>query len=132
MIQVFDQAPEGIQKAPHEPRMLAAGYQVALREVSFSDVHDKESLMLAMLRGLALTDSFGRNWDALYDVLTDSEARPAKLGLLLRDFEHFCRRHPRLAADLEGVMLDAQRGAAKEGHQLWLLSEELESDPRNW
>jgi RNAse (barnase) inhibitor barstar len=132
VMQVFDQAPEGIQKAPHEPRMLAAGYQVALREVGFSDVHDKESLMLALLRGLALTDNFGRNWDALYDVLTDPEARPAKLGLLLRDFEHFCRRHPHLSVELERVMLDAQRDAAQHGRQLWLLSEELESDPANW
>lgn len=132
MIQVFDQAPVGIQKAPHDPRILAAGYQVALREVAFSDVHDKDSLMLAMLRGLALTDNFGRNWDALYDVLTDPEARPAKLGLLLCDFEHFRRRHPRLSGELEGVMLDAQRDAAGQGRQLWLLAEELESDPKSW
>ncbi len=132
MMQVFDQAPEGIQKAPHEPRILAAGYQVALREVGFSDVHDKESLMLAMLRGLALTDSFGHNWDALYDVLTDPGARQTKLGLLLRDFEYFCQRHPQLSAELERVMLDAQRDAAEHGRQLWLLTEELESDPKNW
>ncbi|CAM3175703.1 barstar family protein [Deinococcus saxicola] len=132
MIQVFDQSPEGIQKAPHDPRILAAGYQVALREVAFSDVHDKDSLMLAMLRGLALTDNFGRNWDALYDVLTDPEARPARLGLLLCDFEHFRKRHPRLSGDLERVMLDAQRDAAGQGRQLWLLAEELESDPKSW
>ncbi|WP_317640161.1 barstar family protein [Deinococcus arenicola] len=131
-MQVFDQAPEGIQKAPHEPRMIAAGYQVALREIGFSDVHDKDSLMMAVLRGLALTDSFGRNWDALYDVLTDTQARPAKLGVLLCDFDHFCKRHPRLAAELERVMLDAQRDAGKQGHQLWLLAEELESDPKSW
>lgn len=132
MMQVFDQAPEGIQKAPHEPRMLAAGYQVALREVDFSEVHDKESLMLSLLRGLALTDNFGRNWDALYDVLTDPDARPARLGLLLCDFRHFCERHPHLSADLERVMLDAQRDAAAQGRQLWLLAEELESDPNSW
>ncbi|GGL80831.1 nuclease inhibitor [Deinococcus aerolatus] len=131
-MQVFDQAPEGIQKAPHEPRMLAAGYQVALREVDFSDVHDKDSLMLAMLRGLALTDNFGRNWDALYDVLTDPDARPDRLGLLLCDFKNFRHRHPHLSGDLERVMLDAQRDVTTQGRQLWLLSEELDSDPNSW
>ncbi|UTA50032.1 barstar family protein [Deinococcus radiodurans] len=58
--------------------MLAAGHQVSVREVVLTGVRDKEALMLAFLSGLGLTHSFGRNWDALYDVLTDpNSARPA-------------------------------------------------------
>jgi RNAse (barnase) inhibitor barstar len=132
MMQVFDERPGGIQRAPHEPRILAAGHQVSLREISFSEVEDKDSLMLAVLRGLALTDSFGRNWDALYDVLTDPEARPPRLALLLCDYLHFCRRHPHLSADLERVLLDAQNTLNAQGRQLWLLSEEPDSDTRHW
>jgi len=132
MMGVFGDAPQGIQVAPHDPRIIAAGYQVALREVDLSHVRDKESLMLAFLRGLALTEHFGRNWDALYDVLTDPEARPARFALVMCDYEHFCKRHRHLAAELEGVLLDAQRDAAAQGRSLWLLAEELDSDTRHW
>lgn len=129
---VFREAPQGIQTAPHDPRIVAAGYQVSVREVDLSRVRDKESLMLAFLRGLALTESFGRNWDALYDVLTDPDARPARFALVLCDYEHFRRRHRHLGAELERVLLDAQREAAAQGRSLWLLAEERESDPRHW
>ncbi|ABF45355.1 Barstar-like nuclease inhibitor [Deinococcus geothermalis DSM 11300] len=132
MINVFNEAPQGIQPAPHDPRIVAAGYQVAVREVDFSHVRDKESLMMAFLRGLALTESFGRNWDALYDVLTDPDARPARFALVLCDYEHFRKHHKHLAAELERVLLDAQRDAATRGRFLWLLAEEPASDPRHW
>ena len=132
MIHVFDEAPSGLQPAPHDPRMLAAGHQVAVREVDFGGVHDKESLMLAFLRGLGLSQTFGRNWDALFDVLTDPELRPAKSALLLCSYAHFRKKHPHLSADLERVMLDAQASAAEHGRSLWLLPEEADSDPRQW
>ncbi|PNY80084.1 barstar family protein [Deinococcus koreensis] len=132
MIQVFDEAPNGLQPAPHDPRMLAAGHQVAVREINFRDVHDKESLMLAFLRGLGLSQTFGRNWDALYDVLTDPESRPAKSAVLLCSYASFRKKHPHLSADLERVMLDAQATAAEAGRSLWLLLEEPDSDTRHW
>ncbi|GBF04323.1 barstar-like nuclease inhibitor [Deinococcus aerius] len=129
---VFREAPQGIQTAPHDPRIIAAGYQVSVREVDLSRVRDKESLMLAFLRGLGLSENFGRNWDALYDVLTDPDARPARFALVLCDYEHFRRRHRHLGAELERVLLDAQREAAAQGRSLWLLAEERESDSRHW
>ena len=132
MINVFGEAPQGIQTAPHDARVLAAGHQVALREVDLRHVHHKEGLMLAFLRGLALTQNFGRNWDALYDVLTDPDARPERFALVLCDYEHFRGRHRALAAELEGVLLDAQREAAAQGRSLWLLAEEPDSDTAHW
>ncbi|EYB66654.1 hypothetical protein DEIPH_ctg079orf0038 [Deinococcus phoenicis] len=132
MMNVFAEAPQGIQTAPHDPRIVAAGYQVAVREVDLSQVRDKESLMLAFLRGLALTESFGRNWDALYDVLTDPDARPARFALVLCDYGHFRRRQRQLGAELEQVLLGAQRDAAAQGRALWLLAEEPVTDPRHW
>lgn len=132
MIQIFDDAPAGIQAAPHDPRILAAGYQVMVREVSFGAVDDKDSLMLAFLSGLALSQSFGRNWDALHDILSDPEHWPDKLALLLCDYEHFRSRHAHLARELESVLLDAQAEAARNGRRLWLLVEEPDSDPNAW
>lgn len=132
MIHVFDEAPSGLQTAPHDPRLLAAGHQVAVREIDFGNVHDKESLMMAFLRGLGLSQSFGRNWDALFDVLSDPELRPTKSALLLCNYAPFRRRHPRLSAELERVMLDAQASARESGRRLWLLQEEADSDLRHW
>ncbi|MPY65615.1 barstar family protein [Deinococcus sp. SDU3-2] len=132
MINVFQESPQGIQTAPHDPRILAAGHQVALREVNFSEVRDKDSLMLAFLRGLALTESFGRNWDALYDVLTDPEARPERFAILLTDYAAFRTRQRQLGPYLEGVLLDAQAEVARQGRSLWLLAEETGYDPRAW
>lgn len=132
MIQVFDDAPRGLQAAPKDPRMLAAGYQVKVREISFGAVDDKDSLMLAFLGGLALSQSFGRNWDALYDILSDPAQWPKRFALLLCDYEHFRRRHPNLARDLERVLLDAQTEAARQERRLWLLIEEPDSDPNAW
>lgn len=130
MINVFAEAPQGIQAAPHDPRIIAAGYQVAVREVDLSHVRDKEGLMLAFLRGLALTENFGRNWDALYDVLTDPNARPARFALVLCGYDLFRRRSRQLGAELERLLLDAQRNAAQQGRSLWLLTEEPDGDPR--
>ena len=132
MINVFAEAPAGLQQAPHDIRMLAAGHQVAVREVALTGVRDKDGLMLAFLSGLGLTQSFGRNWDALYDVLTDPEGRPARFALVLCDYETFRRRNRQLSADLENVLLDAQQGAQQQGRMLWLLAEEPDSDTRHW
>lgn len=131
MINVFAAEPEGLQQAPHEIRMLAAGHQVSVREVSLAGVRDKDGLMLAFLSGLGLTQTFGRNWDALYDVLTDPEQVSGRFALVLRDYEGL-RRHRHLWAELEGVLLDAQQAAREQGRRLWLLAEEPDSDTRHW
>lgn len=132
MINVFAAEPQGLQQAPHEIRMLAAGHQVSVREVPLSGVRDKDGLMLAFLSGLGLTQSFGRNWDALYDVLTDPEQVSGRFALVLRDYDTLRRRHRPLCAELESVLLDAQQTAHEQGRQLWLLAEEPDSDTRHW
>nr|WP_246363101.1 barstar family protein [Deinococcus budaensis] len=111
---------------------MAAGHQVAVREVDLEGVADKEGLMLAFLRGLGLTDHFGRNWDALYDVLTDPDARPVRFALVLRDYGHFQARHKQLGPQLQQVLLGAQAEAAARGRSLWLLAEEPDHDTRHW
>ncbi|AKH16084.1 barstar family protein [Deinococcus soli (ex Cha et al. 2016)] len=132
MIQVFNAPPSGLQTAPHEPRIIAAGYQIAVREIDFGTVHDKDTLMLAFLKGLALRDTFGRNWDALYDILTDPEQLSPRHALILCDYTHFKKRHPHLARELEQVLLDAQQNASEQNRSLWLLAEEPDHDPNGW
>ena len=129
MTQIFDDEPSGLQAAPRDPRIMAAGHQVGVREVNFGAVHDKDTLMLAFLSGLALAHSFGRNWDALYDLLSDPALWPGKFALLLCDYARFRARHPHLSAELERVLIDAQAEATTQSRKLWLLIEELESDP---
>lgn len=132
MINPFSDPPQGVQTAPHDVRLVAAGYQVAVREVDFGGVRDKDTLMLAFLSGLGLTQNFGRNWDALYDVLTDPGQRPARFALMLCDYARFRRRAAGLARELEAVLFDAQKDAAGQGRALWLLAEEPESDTAHW
>lgn len=125
---IFDDPPQGVQPAPAEPRLLAAGAQVRLREVTLSNVQDKGDLMLAFAGDLDFSFSFGRNWDALYDVLSDPDTAPPRLALVLCDYPDFERRHARLAAELRQVLLDAQQALAGAGKMLWLLSELPESE----
>ncbi|TSA87318.1 barstar family protein [Deinococcus detaillensis] len=125
---IFESPPEGIQPAPAEPRMVAAGAQVRLREVNLGNVSDKDDLMLAFANDLTLTPNFGRNWDALYDVLSDPEQVPERLALVLCSYPDFERQHPKLAAQLTSVLLDAQTALAARGKALWLLSDVPESE----
>lgn len=126
MINVFAVSPQGIQSAPHDVRVLAAGYQVAVREVKLGQVRDKEALMLAFLAGLGLNQAFGRNWDALYDSLTDPEQVSDRFALVLTDYHHFKRKNGRLSRELEEVLMHAQTEANQQERLLWLLADESE------
>ncbi|WP_291423781.1 barstar family protein [Deinococcus sp.] len=120
---LFHTAPDGLQPAPHDARALAAGQQITTHEVQLAQVEDKGSLMTALVAGLGLRPTFGHNWDALYDVLTDPAEFPDKSAILLRHHEPFRQRHPRLCEQLEGVLLDAQAENREQGRQLWLLTD---------
>lgn len=128
MSQFFDDAPDGLQLPPQDLPEQATQARVELRELDFSDVEDKDSLMDVIVKALELGRDFGRNWDALYDVLTDPDEQPAKLALLLSGDRHLKERSSELYEDLEGVLLDAQAEAIDQGRDLWLLSEEAEVD----
>lgn len=129
MINVFAVSPQGIQPAPHDIRVLAAGYQIAVREVKLDQVRDKEALMLAFLAGLGLNQAFGRNWDALYDSLTDPEQISDRFALVLTDYYHFKRKNGRLSRELEEILINAQTEAAQQERLLWLLANESDLLP---
>ncbi len=120
---LFDHPPEGIQLAPAEPRLAAAGAQVRLREVDLGRVQDQNDLMLAFANDLCISAAFGRNWNALYDVLSDPQSAPDRLALVLCDYPTFERHHAKLAAELKRVLLGAQQVLTAQGKALWVLSD---------
>ncbi|WP_432175683.1 barstar family protein [Streptomyces sp. Tue6028] len=59
----------------------AAGWQVSVLDLT--GITDKAGFMARCVRALDLPDWFGRNWDALADVLGDPDWGPASPGRLL-------------------------------------------------
>ncbi|WP_028803672.1 barstar family protein [Streptomyces sp. 142MFCol3.1] len=59
----------------------AAGWQVTVLDLT--GITDKAGFMARCVRALDLPDWFGRNWDALADVLGDPDWGPASPGRLL-------------------------------------------------
>ncbi len=78
------------------------------------EIAGRDDLMDAVAEAFALPDWFGRNWDALHDVLGDPDLRNAATVLVVTDATALWREHPRLAGMLVEVWLDA----APEGLQL--------------
>ncbi|MGW7003018.1 barstar family protein [Streptomyces sp. NPDC054933] len=65
--------------------LLAAAREAGRRAdaLDLQGVADKAEFMARCAEALKLPDWFGRNWDALYDCLTDSDLLPAEDGRLL-------------------------------------------------
>ena len=113
-------APDGFQPSPTDPQLLAAGVQATFRTLDLSAVDGKAELMAQLSRDLSLPRHFGRNWDALYDVLSDPDSMRATV-ICLKEWEGYVVRQPELAARLEGVLLDAQEALASDDIPLWVL-----------
>ncbi len=86
--------------------------------LSLQGVSSKAELMTALAQALSLPTHFGRNWDALYDLLTDLDSDSA---VILQNQPAFAQAHSSLWEPLEGVLLDAQQFLANQGVALWLL-----------
>ena len=113
-------APVGLQTAPADPQLTAAGIGASLRQLDLTGVDGKAELMHQLARDLTLPAHFGRNWDALYDVLSDPQAMNATI-ICLKGWTDFQARHGELAATLESVLLDAQTALAGAEIPLWVL-----------
>ena len=90
----------------------ADGYGVVA--IDGGEIADRDDLIEALADALALPDWFGRNWDALDEVLHDPTARNEAVTLVVSDATAFWREHPRMAGTLVEVWLDS----APEGMQL--------------
>jgi RNAse (barnase) inhibitor barstar len=113
-------APDGFQLAPADAQMAAIGVGASLRELDLNAVNGKAALMRQLARDLTLPTHFGRNWDALYDLLADPDTMTASV-VCLKGWTEFQARQPDLAAPLERVLLDAQAALAGADIPLWVL-----------
>ena len=83
----------------------ADGYNVVA--IDGSDIADHDDLMEALARALGLPDYFGRNWDALDEVLRDPDVTIEARALVVSDATSLWREHPRMAGTLIEVWIDS-------------------------
>ena len=108
--------PDGFQTAPADLTDLPTDLQT----LDLSGIDSKAELMSRLAQTFKLPGYFGHNWDALYDSLSDPDAR-SSAALYLADWGEFQARRPELAGPLRGVLLDAQEALRDAGVPLWLL-----------
>ncbi|MBO4330245.1 MAG: barstar family protein [Rhodocyclaceae bacterium] len=84
-----------------------------LAEIDCEGCTDKTQLLALTARQMRLPEYFGRNWDALYDCLTDPAALPIAPGhVLLFTRTQTLRQHaPEALATLREVCADAAEEA---------------------
>ena len=114
----LSEKPSGFQPAPADPVMAAAGVQASLRTIDLRAATGREALMQQLSVGLDLPSYFGRNWDALYDLLTET-TQPTAIQIL--GWDHFQNHHRELARQLKSVLIDAQDTLAAADIRLWVL-----------
>jgi RNAse (barnase) inhibitor barstar len=88
------------------------GYDVVA--IDGGELADRDDLMEGLAGALGLPDYFGRNWDALDEMLRDPDVAIEAKVLVVSDATTFWREHPRMAGTLVEVWLDS----APEGLQL--------------
>lgn len=127
MSELFAGAPPlGIVALPQDGRLVAAAAGVRLLSVDLGTVVDKASLMDVLVRELELPGYFGRNWDALLDVLTDEDIVGDRAALVLSGLTALAGRAPGVADTLGEVMAAAQEDSAATGRSLWLVDADQE------
>ena len=80
---------------------------LAVVAVDGADIADRDDLMEALARALGLPDYFGRNWDALDEMLQDPDVISDVNTLVIADATALWKEHPRMAATLVEVWLDS-------------------------
>ena len=94
----------------HADAVAAAARQAKLRhlDVDLSHAEDKAALFTALAQGLKLPEYFGRNFDALADVLEDRDWI-GKPGCVIRlaHATHFRKAHPGDWRTLEDIFTEA-------------------------
>lgn len=131
MLDVFSQPPSGIQEAPQDARLNAAGHQVALRSVKLNYATNEKTLREQLAVGLSLLHSSVDTWENLLQTLTSDEI-PDRYGILLLGYRDFRYRLEALSNDLDHVLLEAQRIQASKGKQMYLLAAYAETNPAHF
>lgn len=92
-------------EAPRRGRVLGGAPLFVLEG---DDLSGREPFFDAIARKLSFPDYFGRNWDAVYDCLTDPSVMPAHGAvLLLNGFDKMATREPEQWSIALKVLRDA-------------------------
>ena len=105
----FDEA-RVLEYHGHADAVEAAARHAKLRylEIDLSQVHDRATLFAALAQGLRLPDYFGRNFDALADVLEDRDwIGDSGCAIRLAHAPHYRKTHPTDWRTLEDVLSEA-------------------------
>ncbi len=76
--------------------------------IAGGELTERDDLMDMLSEALGLPDWFGRNWDALRDVLRDPDLRNDVSTVVIAGASHLWREHPRMAGSLVEVWQDAE------------------------
>ncbi|WP_189642129.1 nuclease inhibitor [Deinococcus piscis] len=128
---MFSQPASGIQDAPHDPRLSAAGHQVGLRAVRLNCAVDRRTLSQELMLGLSVPLEATGSWDALLTELT-AASQPDRFGILLLGYRDFRHRLPQLSDELDSTLVAAQQTLAAQGKSLYLLAAYSEADPTHF
>ncbi|ADY26537.1 hypothetical protein Deipr_1393 [Deinococcus proteolyticus MRP] len=131
MLDVFSQPASGIQDAPHDPRLSAAGHQVGLRAVRLNCAGDRHTLSQELMLGLSISLEAVQSWDSLFEALT-APGQPERFGILLLGYRDFRFQHPQLSDELDRTLVAAQQALAAQGKALYLLAAYPETDPTHF
>lgn len=123
MIDFFGDPGPGFVSGDDEVRLEAAAAEVSCWPIDLEGVSSKQDLLAMLAADLDLPSWFGRNWDALVDVLSDPERVGARAALLLSGRAWLEERNPALATALTEVLLQAQGRATMAGGALWLIDQ---------
>lgn len=121
MNEFFGDPPVGFVTGGVDTRLEAAAAEVRCWPVDLGGVAEKQELMAMLADDLELPSWFGRNWDALIDVLSDPEQVGERAALLFSGRATLAEKQPALASLLNRVLLETQLRAAATGGALWLV-----------
>jgi len=112
-------------RSPDEIERAAKDAGLTLFRIDLAHAPDKKSFLSQVAQALRFPKSFGHNWDALNDSLTDLEWLTAKAGFVLM-FENgdvFFSSGNRELENAESVLSSAAEYWKGEGKPFWALIE---------
>jgi RNAse (barnase) inhibitor barstar len=119
--QLLDAQQSGVYqlvRPPDEVERAAEDAGLAVFRIDLTGSHNKKSFLERIAQALRFPKSFGHNWDALNDSLTDLEWLPSNAGyvLIFENVEPFY-------SDAEPVLSSAAEYWKDEGKPFWALFE---------
>ena len=112
-------------RSPDEVEHAARDAGLSVFRIDLAHASDKKSFLAQIAQALHFPNSFGHNWDALNDSLTDLEWLSANAGyvLMFENADHFWSSRNREFENAESVLSSAVEYWKGEGKPFWVLIE---------